>query len=167
MPGNIVTKVTAVDSSREEVDRLLRGAKDEVHTMLEENRNVVEALRDACLTVTSWWARRSSTSSPRPGPWPATLDLGRPADLATGRRCFRESGERESIRDAIVAPAEAGATSLPGSAGSTPAKSCRDYYWVGALENVVPQFHVVGVPEVGVVATHVAGLPVPPMVALA
>ena len=49
MPGNIVSKVTAVDSSREEVDRLLRGAKDEVHTMLEENRNVVEALRDALL----------------------------------------------------------------------------------------------------------------------
>ncbi len=49
MPGNIVTKVTAVDAGREEVERLLRGAKDEVRTMLEDNRNVVEALRDALL----------------------------------------------------------------------------------------------------------------------
>jgi ATP-dependent Zn protease len=49
MPGNIVTKVTAVDSGREEVERLLRGAKDDVRTMLEANRNVIEALRDSLL----------------------------------------------------------------------------------------------------------------------
>jgi ATP-dependent Zn protease len=49
MPGNIVTKVTSVDAGREEVEQLLRGAKDKVRTMLEENRNVIEALRDALL----------------------------------------------------------------------------------------------------------------------
>jgi ATP-dependent Zn protease len=49
MPGNIVTKVTAVDGGREEVEQLLRAAKDEVHAMLEDNRTVIEALRDALL----------------------------------------------------------------------------------------------------------------------
>jgi ATP-dependent Zn protease len=49
MPGNIVTKVTAVDSGREEVEQLLRGAKDKVRTMLENNRTVIEALRDSLL----------------------------------------------------------------------------------------------------------------------
>jgi len=49
MPGNIVTKVTAVDSGREEVEQLLRSAKDDVRTMLEDNRSVIEALRDALL----------------------------------------------------------------------------------------------------------------------
>jgi len=49
VPGNIVTKVTAIESSREEVERLLRDAKGEVRTMLEDNRHVVEALRDALL----------------------------------------------------------------------------------------------------------------------
>jgi cell division protease FtsH len=49
MPGNIVTKVTAVDAGRDEVERLLRGAKDKVRAMLEENRNVIEALRDSLL----------------------------------------------------------------------------------------------------------------------
>jgi cell division protease FtsH len=49
MPGNIVTKVTAVDAGREEVDELLRGAKDDVRDMLEDNRHVIEALRDALL----------------------------------------------------------------------------------------------------------------------
>ncbi len=49
MPGNIVTKVTAVDAGRDEVERLLRGAKDAVRAMLEDNRNVIEALRDSLL----------------------------------------------------------------------------------------------------------------------
>jgi ATP-dependent Zn protease len=49
MPGNIVAKVTSVDAGRDEVERLLRGAKDEVTTMLDANRHVVEALRDALL----------------------------------------------------------------------------------------------------------------------
>jgi ATP-dependent Zn protease len=49
MPGNIVTKVTSVDAGRDEVEQLLRGAKDKVRTMLEDNRNVIEALRDALL----------------------------------------------------------------------------------------------------------------------
>jgi ATP-dependent Zn protease len=49
MPGNIVTKVTAVDAGREEVDELLRGAKDDVRDMLDDNRHVIEALRDALL----------------------------------------------------------------------------------------------------------------------
>jgi ATP-dependent Zn protease len=49
MPGNIVSKVTAVDAGRDEVDELLRGAKDDVRDMLEDNRHVIEALRDALL----------------------------------------------------------------------------------------------------------------------
>jgi cell division protease FtsH len=49
MPGNIVSKVTAVEAGREEVDQLLRRAHDEVRRMLEDNRTVVEALRDALL----------------------------------------------------------------------------------------------------------------------
>lgn len=49
MPGNIVTKVTAVDAGREEVERLLRGAKDRVRKMLDEHRHVIETLRDALL----------------------------------------------------------------------------------------------------------------------
>ncbi len=36
-------------AGREEVEQLLRGAKDEVRTMLEDNRNVIEALRDSLL----------------------------------------------------------------------------------------------------------------------
>jgi len=49
MPGNIVAKVTSTDAGREEVDRLLREAKDAVGTLLQEHRHVVEALRDALL----------------------------------------------------------------------------------------------------------------------
>jgi cell division protease FtsH len=49
MPGNIVSKVTAIDSGREEVDELLRGARDDVRDMLDDNRHVIEALRDALL----------------------------------------------------------------------------------------------------------------------
>jgi ATP-dependent Zn protease len=49
MPGNIVSKVTAVDSGREEVERLLRDAKESVRAILEDNRHVIEALRDSLL----------------------------------------------------------------------------------------------------------------------
>jgi cell division protease FtsH len=49
IPGNIVTRVTSVDAGRDEVERLLRGAKDNVREMLEEHRNVIEALRDSLL----------------------------------------------------------------------------------------------------------------------
>ncbi len=49
MPGNIVAKVTANDAGRDEVDRMLHEAKDDVRAMLEDNRHVVEALRDALL----------------------------------------------------------------------------------------------------------------------
>ncbi|HUI05351.1 MAG TPA: AAA family ATPase, partial [Acidimicrobiales bacterium] len=49
MPGNIVSKVTSTDAGREEVDDLLRGAKAEVRAMLEDNRPVIEALRDALI----------------------------------------------------------------------------------------------------------------------
>ncbi|MGA2520718.1 MAG: AAA family ATPase [Acidimicrobiales bacterium] len=49
MPGNIVAKVTANDAGREEVDRMLHEAKDDVRAMLEANRHIVEALRDALL----------------------------------------------------------------------------------------------------------------------
>jgi ATP-dependent Zn protease len=49
MPGNIVTKVTSTDAGRDEVEALLRGAKDEVRAMLEANRHVIETLRDSLL----------------------------------------------------------------------------------------------------------------------
>ncbi len=49
MPGNIVSKVLSTDSGRDEVDELLRTAKVEVRKMLEDNRHVIEALRDALL----------------------------------------------------------------------------------------------------------------------
>ncbi len=49
IPGNIVTRVTSVDAGRDEVEALLRGAKDQVRAMLEDNRTVIEALRDALL----------------------------------------------------------------------------------------------------------------------
>jgi ATP-dependent Zn protease len=49
MPGNIVSKVTSFDAGRQEVDDLLQGAKSEVRAMLDDNRHVIEALRDALL----------------------------------------------------------------------------------------------------------------------
>ena len=49
MPGNIVCKVTATDTGRDEVDALLHASRDGVRTMLTEHRYVVEALRDALL----------------------------------------------------------------------------------------------------------------------
>jgi cell division protease FtsH len=49
LPGNIVSKVMSTDAGREEVEQLLRKAKDEVSKMLDANRHVVEALRDALL----------------------------------------------------------------------------------------------------------------------
>ena len=47
--GGIVAKVLADDAGREEVESLLAASKDAVTRMLEEHRNVVEALRDALL----------------------------------------------------------------------------------------------------------------------
>ncbi len=51
VPGtsNIVSKVLATEAGREEVEDLLRKAKAETHDMVESNRGVVEALRDALL----------------------------------------------------------------------------------------------------------------------
>jgi len=49
MPGNIVAKVLSTDAGREEVEDLLRRSKVEVRKMLEDNRHVIEALRDALL----------------------------------------------------------------------------------------------------------------------
>ena len=49
VPGNIVSKVLSTDAGRDEVDELLRDAKVEVRKMLEDNRPVIEALRDALL----------------------------------------------------------------------------------------------------------------------
>ncbi|MBV8986024.1 MAG: AAA family ATPase [Acidimicrobiia bacterium] len=50
-PGgaNVVSKVLAHDAGREEVESMLADAKARVHRMLEDNRHVVEALRDALL----------------------------------------------------------------------------------------------------------------------
>jgi len=47
--GNIVSRVLGTDAGRIEVEGLLRGAKESVRTMLEANRTIVEALRDALL----------------------------------------------------------------------------------------------------------------------
>jgi cell division protease FtsH len=49
LPGNIVSKVTATDAGRDEVEDLLHTSRDAVRAMLRENRHVVEALRDALL----------------------------------------------------------------------------------------------------------------------
>jgi ATP-dependent Zn protease len=46
---NVVAKVLATDTGREAVDRILNDAKSAVQRMLDENRHVVEALRDALL----------------------------------------------------------------------------------------------------------------------
>ena len=47
--GGIVSKVLANDDGRAEVESLLGASKDSVTRMLDEHRNVVEALRDALL----------------------------------------------------------------------------------------------------------------------
>ena len=47
--GNVVAKVLASDRERSQVEDMLEQAKGRVHTMLEEHRHVVEALRDALL----------------------------------------------------------------------------------------------------------------------
>jgi ATP-dependent Zn protease len=47
--GGIVSKVLATDNGRDEVEDLLGAAKASVTRMLDEHRNVVEALRDALL----------------------------------------------------------------------------------------------------------------------
>jgi ATP-dependent Zn protease len=47
--GGIVSKVLGNDEGRAEVEALLTSSKDSVTQMLDEHRNVVEALRDALL----------------------------------------------------------------------------------------------------------------------
>ena len=47
--GNVVAKVLASDRERQQVEDMLDQAKARVHTMLEDHRHVVEALRDALL----------------------------------------------------------------------------------------------------------------------
>ncbi|HEY3942685.1 MAG TPA: AAA family ATPase [Acidimicrobiales bacterium] len=47
--GNLAAKVLATDSGREEVESVLRDAKDSVRTMIEAHRGTVVALRDALL----------------------------------------------------------------------------------------------------------------------
>ena len=47
--GGIVSKVLANDDGRAEVEELLSDAKESVTQMLDDHRNVVEALRDALL----------------------------------------------------------------------------------------------------------------------
>jgi len=48
-PANLVAKVLSVDEGRERVEQVLESARSRVRSMLEGNRNVVEALRDALL----------------------------------------------------------------------------------------------------------------------
>ena len=51
--GGIVSKVLSNDEGRAEVEDLLSSAKASVTRMLDEHRNVVEALRDALLDARS------------------------------------------------------------------------------------------------------------------
>jgi ATP-dependent Zn protease len=48
-PSNIVAKVAADDAGRARVEALLEKARSDVRTMLEENRHVIEGLRDELL----------------------------------------------------------------------------------------------------------------------
>jgi len=48
-PANLVAKVMSIDEGRARVEQVLEGAKARVHLMLDGNRGVVEALRDALL----------------------------------------------------------------------------------------------------------------------
>jgi ATP-dependent Zn protease len=47
--ANIVAKVTSSDDGKERIEALLRSAHDEARAMIEQNRHLVEALRDALL----------------------------------------------------------------------------------------------------------------------
>jgi cell division protease FtsH len=47
--SNIVAKVLSSDDSKKEMEDLLQNQKDEVHYLLEQNRDLLEALRDALL----------------------------------------------------------------------------------------------------------------------
>jgi ATP-dependent Zn protease len=48
-PSDATAKVLSTDAGRDEVERLLTRSKDDARSMLEHNRHVVEALRDALL----------------------------------------------------------------------------------------------------------------------
>lgn len=50
--ANIVAKVTSSDDGKDRVEKLLRSAHDDAKRMLEDNRHLVEALRDALLVRT-------------------------------------------------------------------------------------------------------------------
>ena len=72
--GGIVSKVLSTDEGRAEVEDLLGSAKASVTRMLDEHRNVVEALRDALLERQELIGDdileviRSSQPAPHPGP---------------------------------------------------------------------------------------------------
>ena len=74
--GGIVSKVLSTDDGRAEVEDLLGAAKASVTRMLDEHRNVVEALRDALLEREELIGDdileviRGSQPGP-PTPWPA------------------------------------------------------------------------------------------------
>jgi ATP-dependent Zn protease len=78
MPGgaNIVSKVLSNDAGRDEVEELLRRAKGEARAMLESNREVVEALRDALLDRDELVGSeildviRAAQPAPSPAPFP-------------------------------------------------------------------------------------------------
>ena len=48
-PSEVTSKVLASDAGRDEVEHLLARSKGDARSMLEDNRHVVEALRDALL----------------------------------------------------------------------------------------------------------------------
>ena len=81
--GGIVSKVLSTDDGRAEVEDLLAAAKASVTRMLDEHRNVVEALRDALLerqeligddileVIRGSQPARPDTGLPAPGWWTA------------------------------------------------------------------------------------------------
>ncbi len=85
--GGIVSKVLANDGGRAEVEDLLRSSKASVTQMLEEHRNVVEALRDALLEREELIGDDilEVIRGSQPAARPATDPTGTPADIAADR----------------------------------------------------------------------------------
>ncbi|MGD0392436.1 MAG: AAA family ATPase [Acidimicrobiales bacterium] len=87
-PGGIVAKVLSTDDGRSEVEDLLGEAKASVTRMLEEHRNVVEALRDALLERQELIGEdileviRSSQPAPASGTATRQTSVGRPGGIA-------------------------------------------------------------------------------------
>ncbi|HEX3980779.1 MAG TPA: hypothetical protein VHW93_06130, partial [Acidimicrobiales bacterium] len=85
--GGIVSKVLANDDGRAEVEDLLGSSKASVTQMLEEHRNVVEALRDALLDREELIGDDilEVIRGSQPTPTPSSARAERALDITTGR----------------------------------------------------------------------------------